>query len=439
MTSNTLSLAKRIILFFLLVVTNSLHAQYLNTYRLKVNETLATKETFAFLTDDEQVINRSIQNGNFVFQSPMNWTQEYFKNKLEHLGGTLLSFEKVLTKETLPALEKAGGVDCETAQLLCSNTSQTANSSGAGVAELTGTNQGCLGIEHQASWYYLNVQTGGTLTMTINPTTGSDDYDFAIWGPFTSATAAANCPPVSAPIRCSFSALSGNTGLMIPFTGQTSSFGCGFLGLFACTGLITTTNNPVDISEGAGGDAWVQNLNVTAGQVYVMLVDNFSNSGNPYNMSFGGTGVLGCTPIVLPAEISSFSAVANHYQTELKFVTESEANNDLFRIEWSTDPESNKWVEVGDVKTMNGNATYKQVYTFKHTTPDLQQTNYYRLVQVDLDGGERLYPQMKVVNFGSPTKPPKRTLNLMGQEVDASYHGVVILEFEDGTIVKTVQ
>ncbi|MEZ4889881.1 MAG: hypothetical protein R2779_04725 [Crocinitomicaceae bacterium] len=77
---------------------------------------------------------------------------------------------------------------------MCSrNTSQTTNnSSGAGTQELNGSSKGCMSTEHQSSWYYINVQTGGDLTLTIAPQNVTDDYDFAIWGPFTSATANAS-------------------------------------------------------------------------------------------------------------------------------------------------------------------------------------------------------------------------------------------------------
>src|SRR5690606_7671097 len=154
---------------------------------------------------------------------------------------------------------------------------------------------------------------GGNLTMTIDPSNNSDDYDFAIWGPFTDATAGANCPPVSNPIRCSYS---GETNL----TGMSSS---GYLDCFL--GFIGDCNAN---SEGAGGNSWVQQLNVSANQVYIMLVDNFSNSGQPYNLSWGGSAVLNCTPVVLPVELASFSASAGIRQNILQWETLTELNND---------------------------------------------------------------------------------------------------------------
>src|SRR5690606_31485899 len=154
-----------------------------------------------------------------------NKDEDYFRAVITSLGLTLQHFEKsrVFNEATS---EKAGGPDGESAELLCSNASMSANSAGSGTTqELNGSNQGCMSVEHQSSWYYVNIGTGGNLTMTIDPSNNSDDYDFAIWGPFTSANAGANCPPLSAPIRCSWSSVTDQTG-MGQYWGTVSSYAC---------------------------------------------------------------------------------------------------------------------------------------------------------------------------------------------------------------------
>ncbi len=426
------SLQLKAIKIALLLLVSTSFASAQTSYEISVPQSYLTKDFLSLATDNITNQGRFITGDKFELILEQKHAENYVRSVFESVGIPVLNVSS--TKQMDVFREKAGGNDCEAAELLCSNTSQTANSGGAGATqELNGTNQGCLGVEHQSSWYYLNVQTGGSLTMTISPTSGTDDYDFAIWGPFTSATAGANCPPTSAPIRCSYSSATGNTGLMIPFSGQSSSIGCGFLGLFPCTGLITTTNNPADNSEGAGGDKWVSNLTTTANQVYILLVDNFSNSGQPYNMSFGGTSVLGCTPVVLPVELSSFKAIKTTKGNSLNWTTEAENRSNFFTVEWTTDPASGNWKEIAHVQAQ-GNSQEIQDYGTFHSNPSLIDINYYRLILTDLDGSRTVYDSfIQSVDNLQGSKKVEHIFNMMGQEVDENCKGVVIYYYSDGT------
>src|SRR5690554_7165584 len=141
------------------------------------------------------------------------------------------------------------GQDCPGAEMVCSNTSFAGNSSGFGTQELNASNQGCLSSgERESSWYYVNIGSNGTLEMTISPV-ASDDYDWAIWGPFSSTTASTNCPPTSDPIRCSYAGGDGDTGM---------------------------GNGATDFSEGAVGDKWIAPLNVVDDEIYILLITNHS-------------------------------------------------------------------------------------------------------------------------------------------------------------------
>lgn len=413
----------------LLLAASTTQAQ--TNYKVFVPHSYLTKNYLASATDNIPNFGQYIFENRFELILEQEHAESYVRSVFESAGIPVLNVSS--SKVMAPFREKAGGNNCEAAELLCSNTSQTANSGGAGTQELTGANQGCLGIEHQSSWYYLNVQTGGTLTLTIAPNNGGDDYDFAIWGPFTAATAGANCPPVSAPIRCSYSSATGNTGLMIPYTGQSSSFGCGFLGLFACTGTITSTNNPVDNSEGVGGDKWVGNLNTTANQIYILLVDNFSNSGQPYNLSFGGTSVLGCTPVVLPIVLADFNVAKTSQGNRLSWVTETEDRTDYFTVEWTTDPASGDWKEIANVPAQ-GYSQENYHYNTIHAAPSVSEINYYRLNLIDLDGSKTTFSaKMLSADNSRGIKKVERVFNTMGQEVDENCKGVVIYYYSDGT------
>ncbi len=54
----------------------------------------------------------------------------------------------------------------------------------------------------------------------------------------------------------------------------------------------------LDLSEGAGGDSFVDTIHVTAGQRYVLYIDNFSANGAAFDLTFQLTGgaALACTP-----------------------------------------------------------------------------------------------------------------------------------------------
>lgn len=417
------------IALLLLLTTSAAQAQ--TCYKIFVPHSYLTKNYLASATDNIPNLGQYIFENRFELTLEQEHAESYVQSVFESVGIPVLNV--TTSKVMAPFREKAGGNNCEAAELLCSNTSQTANSGGAGTQELTGTNQGCLGIEHQSSWYYLNVQTGGTLTLTIAPTNGGDDYDFAIWGPFSSATAGANCPPVSAPIRCSYSSATGNTGMVIPYNGQTSSVGCGFLWLQPCSGLITTTNNPADNSEGVGGDKWVSNLTTSANQIYILLIDNFSNSGQPYNLSFGGTSVLGCTPVVLPIVLADFGVTKTSGGNILNWTTETEDRTDYFTVEWTTDPASDDWKEIANVPAQ-GHSQETRSYSTLHTAPSQSEINYYRLNLTDLDGSKTTFSaKMLSADNSHGTKKVERVFNMMGQEVDDNCKGVVIYYYSDGT------
>ena len=126
--------------------------------------------------------------------------------------------------------------ECFGATQICNDISFSGNSAGFGQwQELNSSNDGCLSGEHKSSWYYFIPTVNGTISMTIQTTV---DYDFAIWG-------GTNCSNLGNPIRCSWAAGNGNTGL---------------------------GNGAVDFSEGIGGNRWVAPLNVTAGVFYIMVI-----------------------------------------------------------------------------------------------------------------------------------------------------------------------
>ncbi len=312
-------------------------------------------------------------------------------------------------------IEKANNHNCGSADILCSNDVVAANSHSIGFQELNNSNHGCLtSNERQASWYYVNVQTGGSLVFRINPDDNDDDYDFAVWGPFTAATADANCPPVNDPVRCSYSGDEGTTGL---------------------------GNGASDFSEGSGGDKWVAALTVTAGQIYIIYVDNYSASGDGYTLSFDwgnnngsnqSTAVLGCTPVILPVGVTAFDGIKETGYNLLTWTTESETNNDYFTVEWSTTGNASDWIPVQKIDGA-GDSQSELHYTAVHNGFQRDSYNYYRLVQTDFNGTQSVSDKVVVVDNRINQKPIVKAINLLGQEVKHDEKGLVILIYEDGT------
>jgi len=170
--------------------------------------------------------------------------------------------------------------NCTSAVQVCNDVTFSGNSSGSGsTQELNSSNRGCLTVEHQSSWYYFAPVTSGTVALTIQT---SVDYDFAIW-------ATGNCAGLGTPVRCSYSQYFGNTGLA-----STNSSGAAV----------------TDDSEGVGGDRWVRPLNVTAGQTYIMLIDNFTANSTPFTLdwTFYNGATLNCNPSAMPVELLNFKA-----------------------------------------------------------------------------------------------------------------------------------
>lgn len=395
----------------------------LSQYQFKVSVELenANKDVLSLLENYLETANRFIDGNIISFRTETNYSEQYIDSLFVLIGAPPF----LVVKDKLPysqIIQKAGGNNCELAELLCSGASVTGTSTGPGTfQELNGSNQGCLSVEHQSSWYYVNIQTSGTLSLTINPNNNNNDYDFAIWGPFTATTANANCPPTTQPIRCSFAEVfgNGNTGLINDPT--------------PCDAYeITWCGSCNPNSECAYGDQFVNQLTTSAGQIYIMMIDNWSASNQGYNLSFGGTATLGCTPVVLPVELLSFKGYKGAKSNKLVWEIASENNCDYYTVERSVDGEN--WQTIVNTPANNSDTyiTYDDEFE--------EVINYYRLSQTDLNGEKVIYNDnlVSIDNLTGKLKVVSVT-NLLGQEVNDTYSGVVIWVYEDGSTIKKIQ
>ncbi len=325
-----------------------------------------------------------------------NWTLSVTDDALGGVG--VLNGWQLVFGDT-PNCPTVTAEDCGGGTTLCSDATLTGNSAGSGnVSDLVPSNDGCLNGENESSWYYFQAATDGTYAFEIITLV---DYDFAVWGPLPGVV----CPPNAPPIRCSYSGTLGRTGL---------ASGAG------------------DLSEGEFGDAFVEPITASAGDVFIIVIDNFTADGTTFDLEFtlGAGGSLDCTP--LPIELESFNAEPLQNANELKWVTASEINNAFFTIERSTDGEN--WTII-QAQSAIGNSSTKTTYSYTDYT--CQQTlNYYRLSQTDMDGNET---KLKTISLDNRTdKKLLQLVNVMGQPVTEDYEGVKICVYSDGSIRKIV-
>lgn len=241
--------------------------------------------------------------------------------------------------------------DCVGALQICEPTLYTGNpTNSGGVVDLHPGNDGCLAGERRGLWYRFEVQQSGTFAFSVAPTS-NQDYDWAMWGPYNPTVI---CPPQMQPIRCSWSAIQGATGLN--FTA-------------------------LDLTEGAGGDGWVRYLDVLAGQSYLMYIDNWTGGGVAFNMTFPGQMTADISCVELPVELLGLEARPSASSVDLVWSTASERNSSHFIVERSAD--GSRFEPVGLVAAA-GNSQSLLEYRFPDMDPH-EGVNYYRLQQVDRD------------------------------------------------------
>lgn len=168
-------------------------------------------------------------------------------------------------------------VDCADRLVVCGNTNLSFNSSGSGSNDFLrpGNPAPACGVaENQSLWLTIPIEADGTFGFNIIPNNAGDDYDFAVFGPNV------GCSNLGSSIRCSFASPSAS----------------------GITGLTATATDP---SEDSGGDGFVSELNVRAGETYVLLIDNFSNNNQGFAIDWSGSADIAGepdinTPIVPP-------------------------------------------------------------------------------------------------------------------------------------------
>ncbi len=299
------------------------------------------------------------------------------------------------------ARQPNGSADCASGAIqVCSNSPLSGTSPGPG-----SNTEGCTGCvtgETYSNWYYFTVQTSGTLGFNLNPSNSADDLDFAVYGPNS------DCNSLGTPIRCSYAANSGSTGL---------------------------GNGATDTSEDVNGDAWVAPMNVNAGELYVMMVNNWTAGGGGYNLTWSGTASLDCDPILLPVELVEFHGSYMPGFNSLSWSTSTERDNDYFSIERTID--GSIWEVIATIPG-SGTTTETSYYSYDDYNFIQDELNYYRLTQTDYDGTRKVLEDIVVIENKMPKPELIKVVNQLGQEIPENSDGFKIYIYSDGTTKKVI-
>jgi len=140
-----------------------------------------------------------------------------------------------------------------------------------------------------------------------------------------------------------------------------------------CTNLTSMSNcwNPSTPTSGT-----VTATGLTIGNDYILMVDGWGGDNCEFTVTnWTATGIL-------PVELVHFNAIASTNHNILSWQTETEYNNDFFRVMRSFNGED--FHEIATVKG-KGNSSIAQNYQFNDMDVRNGET-YYRLEQVDYDG-----------------------------------------------------
>ena len=163
---------------------------------------------------------------------------------------------------------QTGGTDCSTLAPICTDVGLlfTANTNGVNANVVDpGNNYDCLITQPNPSWYYFEIATNGAIDMSLSAPT---DIDFIIYGPYPDLISAEN----------------------------------------DCGGYGVGPNNVVDCSFSATNNETPSIPNGQVGEVYVMLITNYSNQTQDITLQqTGGSGSTDCS-IVTPCNIDFFEA-----------------------------------------------------------------------------------------------------------------------------------
>lgn len=177
--------------------------------------------------------------------------------------------------------------DCEGAIVLCDDfySEENASLNTGSFYEFTGTCN--LNVEVSSVWYTFTVQEDGLLSFVITPNNLNDDYD---WGLFEITNG--GCGGIGTNLSPEVSCNSWGTAF-----GQN-----GPTGIATALGGVGNSNGPGDLN----GPPFNADLPVQEGEVFALVIMNWTNSLQGYSINFGGSTASlydDIPPSIISAEI----------------------------------------------------------------------------------------------------------------------------------------
>lgn len=133
--------------------------------------------------------------------------------------------------------------------------------------------------------------------------------------------------------------------------------------------------------------------------------------------------------ITLPVELISFEVISLPQGNLIIWKTYSEINSDYYLIEHSITGEFDENSVIGRVEAA-GNSNEEFAYTFTDTTHP-QTINYYRLIQVDINGDYKEYRPIAADN--RKLLKVVYLTDMLGRRVHEDSKGMLFEIYEDGT------
>ncbi len=207
---------------------------------------------------------------------------------------------------------------------------------------------------------------------------------------------------------------------------------CGGVDCVPCTEAYWPTNTGMastapEFSEDVMGDSWVNWINVTAGQRYYIMINNWSPGADGFDLvwQFSEGGAMDCDIVPLPVDLLSFETSCNEGMVDISWEVASETNNDYFVV-----LKSYNGIAYAAVDTIDGrgNANSYMKYEIEYEEELIDVPIYYKLKQIDFNG-EFHYSEMIATQCGSRLEmkiipnPVKygEEWNILGIESDDTY------------------
>lgn len=309
------------------------------------------------------------------------------------------------------------------------------------IVEQSATVSGTYGTNGATVQLYLDgaaIGSPATVAGGAWSVTGLASYDLTVGGAVTAT--------VTLPGGCSSSSVSGGTVVCLtPNSGLTVTPG-------SVSVVVGSTVNNIQIQNSEVNVVYQLYLNdevtrtgvsvVGTGGTITMASGAMSSSETlkikAFKIPAGTCNVFLASVIVavvtLPIELTSFTGTKIGRANELKWITSTESNNDFFTLEKTTDGLCFELVGFHDGA---GTSTSQNHYNMIDDNVK-QAINYYRLKQTDFDGVFKYEGYISVDNRPIP-KEIVSTTNVLGEEVNEYYRGVVIIHYSDGSFIKVIQ